>query len=293
MDEPLGSASLESPPSLNWIPVCLGLAWLYIPTYLNLYRLFWLTREGLYGPIMLAFVVWLVWRERAVLRPTGARTAPVLGGVLFALGLVAYILGRSQSFYNLEVISQIPLLLGIVCLLLGRSGLARLWFPIALLVFVVPIPASLLDQILLPLKESVSRIVDDLLYAAGYPIARNGVVLMIGPYSLLIADACAGLNSIIAISGIGLIYTYVAGHSNWWINGALLLSAVPIAFVANVVRVSALVLITYYFGDEVGSSFHEQAGYLEVAVAFAAFFALDGLLGRIHRRLIAARPGTA
>src|SRR4051812_25358633 len=100
MDEPLVSEQVETPLSLNWIPICLGLAWLYIPTYLNLYRLFWLTREGLYGPIMFAFIVWLVWRERAVLRSRVSRTAPVLGGVLFGIGLLAYILGRSQSFYN-------------------------------------------------------------------------------------------------------------------------------------------------------------------------------------------------
>jgi exosortase B len=268
----------------NWVPVCLGLAWLYLPTYFDLYRVFWSTQEGAYSPVMLAFIAWLVWRERAAFALPRPSSPPVPGMALFAVGLLAYILGRSQSFYNLEVGSQIPLLVGVVSLMLGKPGLKRLWFPLLLLVFVVPIPGSLLDQILLPLKELVSRVVDSSLYAVGYPIARNGVVLMIGPYSLLIADACSGLNSLIALSGIGLIYIYLAGHSSRWVNGVLLASVVPIAFLANIVRVMALVLVTFYWGDGAGSSFHDQAGYLEIAIAFGAFFLLDALLGTLQRR---------
>jgi len=109
---------------------------------------------------------------------------------------------------------------------------------------------------------------------------------MIGPYSLLIADACSGLNSMIAISGVGLIYVYLAGHSSRWVNGVLLLSVVPIAFLANIIRVTALVLVTFYFGDGAGSSFHDQAGYLEIAVAFGSFFLLDAALGTIQRRSV-------
>jgi exosortase B len=280
---PLASHRAGNELPSNWLPVCLGLACLYLPTYYDLYRVFWVTREGAYSPVMLCFIVWLVWRQRDAFSLPRPTPLPALGMAAFAFGLLAYILGRSQSFYNLEVGSQLPLLFGLVYLMLGRAGLKRLWFPILLLVFVVPIPGSLLDQILLPLKELVSRIVDSSLYAAGYPIARNGVVLMIGPYSLLIADACSGLNSLIAISGIGLIYVYLTGHSSRWVNGLLLLSVVPIAFLANIVRVMALVLVTFYFGDGAGSSFHDQAGYLEIAVAFGAFFLLDAALGTLQR----------
>jgi exosortase B len=286
----LASHRAEAASPSNWIPVCLGLAWLYLPTYFDLYRVFWTTREGSYGPVMLAFIAWLLWRERAAFGLQQPAPLPVPGVAWFAVGLLAYILGRSQSFYNLEVGSQVPLLVGVVYLMLGKAGLARLWFPILLLVFVVPIPGSILDQILLPLKELVSRLVDNSLYLAGYPIARNGVVLMIGPYSLLIADACSGLNSMIAISGIGLIYVYLAGHSSSWVNGVLLLSVVPVAFLANIVRVMTLVLVTFYFGDGAGSSFHDQAAYLEIAVAFGTFFLLDAGLRVLYRRTV---PSTA
>ena len=87
----------------------------------------------------------------------------------------------------------------------------------------------------------------------------------------------------VAISGVGLIYVYLAGHSSRWVNAVLLFSVVPIAFLANIIRVTALVLVTFYFGDGAGSSFHNQAGYLEIAVAFGAFFLLDAALGTMQR----------
>jgi exosortase len=146
------------------------------------------------------------------------------------------------------------------------------------LLFLVPVPGSVLDEVLLPLKQWVSQFVTWLLYCAGYPIARNGVVLTIGNYELLIADACSGLNSMLALSGIGLLYVYLAGHQSRWWNAVLLISVLPIAFAANILRVLSLVLITYYAGDRPGRWFHDKAGYLEILAAFACFFGFDHLL---------------
>jgi len=193
-------------------------------------------------------------------------------------GLLCYALGRSQALIQLEIGSQIPVLIGVGWMLLGRQVLRTLIFPVAFTLFVIPVPGTLLDQLLLPLKQLVSAIVDNGLHALGYPIARNGVVLMIGQYDLLIADACSGLNSMVALSGLGLIYTYVVGRSRWH-NAMLLLSVLPVAFAANVIRVMTLLLITYYFGDGAGRTFHDSAAWLEIVLAFGGFFAVDTVLG--------------
>lgn len=265
-----------------------GLAVLLIPSYIDVYTVFWRFERGAQSPIILALVVALVWRERAVLRRWALDSPPWAGIVLLAGGLVLYALARSQSVYSLEIAAQIPVLLAVVWLLWGRPGLRRLWFPIALIAFAVPIPGSLLDQLLMPLKDWVSASVDTLLHALGYPIARNGVLLMIGPYRLLIADACSGLNSMVALSGVGLLYVYLAAHRSRARNLVLLASILPIAFAANLLRVLLLVLITYYQGESAGRSFHDHAGLLEVLAAFGAFFALDALLGWTGARLAAA-----
>jgi exosortase B len=272
----------RDPPSgtINWWPILLGLLGMYVPTYFSVYRVFWTTRDGSYGAIMFVLIAWLLWRQREVLRGSGRIAHPAVGWMLFALGLCCYALGRSQSFYQLEVGSQIPVLLGLMLLGLGDAAARRLWFPVLMLLFVIPVPGSIADELLLPLKEFVSRVVDNLLHLAGYPIARNGVVLTIGPYSLLIADACSGLNSMIALSGVGLVYVHLAQLSRRWMKLTLLANIIPIALLANILRVLGLVLVTYYAGDGVGTAFHDVAGYLEVVFAFGSFFVLDYLLSR-------------
>lgn len=269
---------------LPWLGIFVALLVMYLPSYRALANTFWAMSDDAEGAIILAISLWLVWREREIFfNPPDSRLR--FGGLLlFLFGLLLYSLGRSQEFFQFEVGSQIPVLLGIVVLLLGRSGLKRLWFPIFFLLFLVPIPGSIMDSMLLPLKQAVSWIVDEILHRAGYPISRNGVVLVIGGYQLLIADACSGLNSMVALSGIGLLYVYLVGSDDKITLTILLLSVLPVAFVANIVRVLILVLVTYHFGDAAGQKFHDSAGYLEIGMAFGAFFLLDSLLVLLARR---------
>jgi exosortase B len=265
-----------------WLPVLAGLLILYVPTYVDLARYFWQYERGSHGPIILGISLWLIWRQRAYLAATRPDTPlPILGWGLFGVGLACYALGRSQDFFQFEAGSQLLVLTGLVLALRGKEAFARLWFPIFFLLFVIPVPGSLLDAVLLPLKQLVSVVVEQILYWLGYPIARTGVVLQIGPYQLLIADACSGLNSMVALSGIGLLFVYLAAPKNR-LHGIILLAAIlPIAFIANIARVLILMLVTYYYGDGAGQAFHDQAGYLEIVFAFGAFFGFDWVLGKI------------
>ena len=114
-----------------------------------------------------------------------------------------------------------------------------------------------------PLKSAVSHVAELALHAAGYPIGRSGVTLTIGPYHLLVADACAGLNSVFSLEAIGVFYMSIIGHTHRLRNVLLAILILPISFVSNVTRVIVLVLITYHFGDEAGQGFvHGFAGIL-------------------------------
>lgn len=287
----MGTASLRRPSfagrlgalRASWL-VLAGLLALYVPTYIDLYEVFWRTGRSVQGPVILVWVAWLVWRDRASLQLQETCARSFAAVALFVTGLLLYGLGRSQSLIQFEIASQIPVLLGVGWMLLGKRALRTLIFPLAFTLFAIPVPGTLLDQILLPLKQLVSAIVDNGLHALGYPIARNGVVLMIGQYDLLIADACSGLNSMVALTGLGLIYVYVVSRYSRWHNALLLLSVLPVAFAANVIRVMTLLLVTYYFGDGAGRAFHSSAAWLEIALAFVGFFAVDRLIGVIPRR---------
>jgi exosortase B len=260
----------------SW-PALLGLLILYVPTYVTLATDTWGDPEKFHGAIFFVLALWMMWRQRHALL---ARSAPsaVYGAPLLVIGLALYVVGRSQEALTLEVFSQIFVFSGAVLALYGWRALRKVWFPIAFLMFVVPLPGSVLDAVLLPLKQFVSAMVDHLLFAIGYPIARNGVVLSIGPYQVLIADACAGLKSMIALCGVGLAYVYLRQRASKWQDGVLLASIVPIAIFANVVRVACLTLLIFHFGEDTGQRFHDVAGGAEVVFALASFFAVDALL---------------
>jgi exosortase len=146
----------------------------------------------------------------------------------------------------------------------------------------VPLPGTLVDAVTEPLKHAVSMVVVDALHALGYPIGRSGVMITVGPYELLVADACSGLNSMLSLAALGALFIHLKGSGSRLHAALLVASIVPIAFAANIVRVIALVLITYHFGDAAGHGFlHGAAGIVLMLAALAAFFALDALLSRM------------
>ncbi len=278
---------------LTWWPVLLGLAAMYAPTYYDLANGLWNSEEHAHGPIVLIVALFLVWRSRAaLLSPATEKSSPALGWAVLIPGLLIYALGRSQDIILFEVGSQIPVLIGALLITTGFPAVRAMWFPLFFLIFMVPLPGFIVDAATGPLKQYISVIAENILYAVGYPIARNGVVLTIGQYQLLVADACSGLHSMFSLSAMGLLYLYLMQRTSAARNIILIASILPIAFAANVVRVMILVLVTYHFGDEAGQGFvHDFAGILLFVVGLLFLFALDGLLGFIFPDKSAAPTG--
>ena len=163
----------------------------------------------------------------------------------------------------------------------GWSAVKQTAFVWVFLLFVLPLPFGWVLALTSPLKTGVSALAAWLLQGVGYPVGREGVILTVGQYQLLVAEACAGLHSMFVLEAMGLLYSHLAQHRVAARGITLAVMAVPIAFVANVLRVMALVLITYHFGDAVGQGFlHRFAGVLLFALALAMLAGLDALLGR-------------
>ncbi len=267
-----------------WWPVFLGLLVLYVPTYVDLASGPWTKDQNAHGPIVLAVVLWLIWQNRSVFATSEFKPNNLLGGITFGFGLLLYIFGRSQDILIFEVVSQIPVLIGTAVLIYGTKVVRSLWFPLFFLIFLIPLPGFVIDSVTGSLKQQVSVLVEHILYWFGYPVARSGVVLTVGPYQLLIADACSGLNSMFALSAMGILYIYLTARKNLAHNFLLLLSLLPIAFLTNVIRVITLVLVTYYFGDEAGQGFvHDFAGIMEFIIALLLLFLLDAILVRVFK----------
>ena len=267
-------------PPLVWIPVIAGLAALYAPTIYDLNGGLWNNEEYAHGPIVLIAALWLGWQKRAALSAGDDRPATLVAAITLMFGLSCYVIGRSQSIVALETGSLIPVLAGVVLFTRGWRTLRALWFPLLFLVFMIPLPGVIINPLTGPLRAYVSVIAEAVLHALDYPIARSGVILHIGSYQLLVADACSGINSMFALSSMGLLYMYLMRHTSKWRNAILVASILPIAFATNVVRVIVLVLVTYHFGDAAGQGFiHGFSGIALFIIALLILFALDALLG--------------
>ena len=265
-----------------WLVVIAGFAAMYLPLYWWAAEGIWQTEDHGHGPIILAVLVWLFWTIRHEIDQVSAAPLPTSGWPLFALGLFSCLVGRVFNISILEFGSQPLVVAGVLLLLKGMPAIRVAWFPLLYFVFMSPLPGILVDAITGSLKGLIANIVESLLYIVGYPIARSGVVLSIGPYQLQVADACSGLNSMFSLSALGTLFMYLMGRKSRLHLGLMLAGILPIAFVANIIRVVTLVLVTYYFGDEAGQGFlHGAAGMLLMMVALASFFALDRVLDKV------------
>ncbi len=257
-----------------------GFALLYVPAWIELAKTVWATDEQGHGPIILAVSGWLLYRSRHNLAAMPSVPIGWLGWSVLLFSLALYSLGRSQDIVMFAVGSQIGVLVSLLLLFKGRSALRLVWFPLFFMLFMVPLPEALVAAVTSPLKSAVSAVASNLLHAIGYPVGRSGVIMTVGPYQLLVADACAGLNSMFTLEALGMLYMNLMQYTNPVRNVSLALLLVPTAFVANIVRVMILVLVTYHFGDEAGQGFvHGFAGMVLFIVALVLMLGLDKFLG--------------
>lgn len=258
-----------------------GLLLLLVPSYVVLAQTIWLSDEQGHGPIILAVVGWLAWDRRQKFFALPDESAGSAAWGLLVLALLLYVIGRSQAVDTLEIAAHIPIIAAALMLMKGYPGLRWGGFLIFFLLFTVPLPGILVQAITTPLKIAVSHVGEAFLHGVGYPVARSGVILYVGQYQLLVADACAGLNSMFTLEALGLLYMNLMNYTSIKRNVILAILVIPIAFVANVVRVMVLVLVTYHFGDAAGQGFvHGFAGMVLFMVALLLMLATDSIIGR-------------
>jgi exosortase B len=261
-----------------WL-VALALTAVYTGTTILLMEGPWQTDQDSHGPFILLIVALIVLLKAHRLREIEAPKTSYLGWASLIAGLFFYAIGHSQELMLLDAGSIIPVLGGLILILKGKEGLRELLFPLCFLIFAVPMPGWLMDSLTQPMKLALSDQVVDLLYYYGYPVAQNGVILYIEQYQLLVKDACVGLNSLHSLAAVGIIYIYLSKPSHILHTLFLLFIIVPAAYAANLVRVIALVLITYYFGEAAGQGFlHDFAGLVMFVTALLLFIAIDSVI---------------
>lgn len=268
----------------SWYLALAGLAAMAVPTFIRVAEQSWSTETGAHGPIVAASGAWLLfhtWRAKPQ-----EQVSPLAWWAIALASLtiwLVYVVSRAFDFLVFEVFALWCMSVCIVYRLVGFAELRRLAFPLFYLAFLIPLPGSLVRLMTEPLKMLVSWSAAGLVQAAGYPVARQGVSIAVSQYQFLVEDACSGLNSLTGLVAISLFYIYVLHRSSPLYALGLLAVVVPIAVAVNIARVLALILMTYYYGDQVAQGFmHATTGLILYGSAIVIIFALDMLFQRFR-----------
>jgi exosortase len=249
------------------------LGWLYAPVLREMASQWAVDTTygyGYYIPPVAAYLVWERRRALAATRPKGTW----LGLPVLLLGLGALVLGRAGGIALLARISLVPVLFGLV-LLLGGWRMARLVaFPVLFLAVMIPIPSGLLQRLTWPLQIFTAQFSTEVLRLAGYPVYVEGVYIDLPHVRLEVAEACSGFRSLVALGATGILLAHLT-QERWRERVLLVASVVPIAVLANAVRVTSNIALGIYEG-----TYHTVSGWMVFVVATALLVGVSSALGR-------------
>lgn len=236
-----------------------------------------------HGFLIVPIALYLVWERRTKLAAEPLRPSAL--GLLVVVGSIAVLAaGILGAELFLTRIALLGTLVGAVLFLAGWTWLRILAFPLAFLLLMVPIPAIIFNQVAFPLQLLASRFGEASLMLAGVPVLREGNVITLSNTSLEVAEACSGIRSLISLLTLAIVYGYLI-EQRTWARVALALASIPVAIVANGVRVAGTGIAAHYVGPEAAQGFfHTFSGWLVFVVAFVLLFAVQRLISLVGPR---------
>jgi exosortase len=279
---------LYTGPTFAW-PIWLAYLALAIPTFISMAQLSWSSEAGAHGPIVLATGAWLFYHNREKIGL--ARTMPtwITLAAIVPL-LVLWGIGRIAAVLALESLALYGIGLVLMASQFGPKVLLRLWFPFAYLLFMITPPENWMVVGTQPLKLGLSTAAVDLAQWFGLTVGRTGVIIQVDGYQLLVATACSGVNSLFGICAITSFYVYLMHGSEPRYAAVLVATLLPVAILANLIRVVMLIFITHYFGEEVMEGIiHSITGIGMFVLSLVILLALDRILHPIMQRVGWAR----
>ena len=238
------------------------------------------TTDAYYGHGVLVPIVSgvLAWRSRS-----RAAAVPITGGpagLLVVMG--ALLLGWFGYWFDVHFVwgfSFVALLCGLVWWLFGGPTFRILWFPLVFMFFMVPVGRLLVDQLSNPLQRLATEAATGGLHCIGVPVVAEGTSIHAPGYIFRVAAACSGLKSLIALGTLTVLVAYALSGPAWK-RLLLAAAAIPVAILANIVRIIVVVLVGTSFGERAAEGFfHQGSGVLVFLVALFLLVGLGGLMG--------------
>ena len=249
----------------------------------------WYTDENYSHGFLIPFIsAYLLWTRKDELRAAAAEGVGSRWGLGFVVfGLVTLVVGMAGAEFFLQRSSLIVLLVGGVWWLWGFKLVRVTLFPLLFLFFMIPLPYLIYDAVAFPLKLFAARVATASLTLVGIPVFREGNIIQLTGQTLEVADACSGIRSLVSLIALGVVYAYFTEEVTWK-RVVLVVATVPIAVVANALRVTGTGFLTQYVSPRAAEGFfHTFSGWLVFVAAFALLFFVGAalkLVGRPHER---------
>lgn len=232
-----------------------------------------------HGYLVPLVALWAASGKRRIL-PGLPRERDTRGMLVLGLALLLYLVGVGTSLVSVEGLSVVIGVAGTILYLRGSAWLAALAFPVAYLLFMVPIPEVVVSPTIVTLQLFVSSAGVGILQLAGVPVFRDGNVIELpGGATLFVADACSGITSVITLLPLGVFLAYFTERT-WGRRLVLVSAVVPLAMIGNLIRVIGTVLAAREVGAAAATSgtVHESAGILTYVLGCLALLAIGWVM---------------
>lgn len=245
-----------------------------------------------HGWLVPLFSVYLLWHNRKYM-PSGFR-ASWWGLVLLALGLGIRAFGVMKNYSILDSLALIPMLLGLALVTGGWAAVRWSGAASLFVIFMIPLPFRLQTLMSTQLQSLATQMSTFALQTLGAPAVSEGNVIVIGDTHIGIVDACSGLGMIMTFAALAAGIAILV-QTSWWVKGVLFASAMPVALVANVIRISATGLLYHWdYNEEARKFYHDLAGYIMIPMGImmllAEFWILERLIVRSTPTAVDDRP---
>jgi exosortase len=248
------------------------------------------TSYGLYShgwiiPLCAAGLLWLRWEPFGDV-PTSDRWIGVgllVGGLILRLVAASNLLTGILGKYPLDRLSFIPAIFGVFIIVGGLNVLRWAWPALGFLVFMFPLPTKLETTVLLRLQTGAAICSTFVLQTLGVPAFRDSRIINISGMDLAVADACSGLRMVTIFCALAVAMVFLIERP-WWDKLIILLSAIPIALIVNIIRIS-LTGLAYLWLDPQNKLFHalahDWAGLLMMPLALGILWLELQILERL------------
>jgi exosortase len=206
------------------------------------------------------------------------RSVSARGVVCVAVAALLYVYGRAIRMNLIQHVAMLATLGGLVWALAGPALLRALTFPISYLALMIPLHTPIDDGITVPLQGIATRMAQAFFEALGWIVVREGNVLQLPRVKLLVEEGCSGIRSLYALIALAVAWVFFVERPTW-LRITLVAAALPVAVVANAVRVAVTGVLAYKVDPKYAQGLsHETAGLVVFAIGVAMLLALDWCL---------------